>query len=252
MDYPESNLSKQQHEALAALIGHPHPGSSEARRLREKPMSMERLIGAPYGTPEAPAIEDVSSVTRSTVLFCLKPWLDDLGVSYGKLADFNRCYRGQILSWGQIVEAITDIGAVLRIERSSTTPKPRDISAKGELVLRDGSDPKNLIKINLNLTAIPWLPKPSEGPSIKHRIAVLAQGNSNINTLVGRVAHFEMAGEPGAALAWILSWEHGRAAVKLLLDAKIMEVFSHRREGSSIGSKRIRFIGGVPDFLRQV
>lgn len=252
MDYSESNLNREQHEALAALIGHSHPGSSEERLRREKPMSMEMLIGAPYGTPEAPAIEDVSTVARTAALLAAKPWLDDLGVSYGRLPDFNRCYRGQILSWEQVVGAITDINALLRSATSSPTPKPCDITPKGELVLRDSSDPKNPIKINLDLSTIPMLPKSSEGPSVEHRIAALTGENNEINALVQRVAHFEMIGEPGAGLNWIRSWEHGKEAVQLLLDAKVMEVFSHTREGSSVASKRIRFIGGVPDFLRHL
>lgn len=151
MDYSESNLSPEQHEALAALIGHHHPGSSEARLRREKPMSLAMLIGAPYGTPESPAIQDVSTVARTAALLATKPWLDDLGVSYGRLSDFNRCYRGQILSWGQIVAAIPDLSEFLTNIAASTPLTPCDITPKGELVLRDGSDPKNLIKINLDL-----------------------------------------------------------------------------------------------------
>lgn len=151
MDYSESNLSPEQHEALAALIGHHHPGSSEARLRREKPMSLAMLIGAPYGTPESPAIQDVSTVARTAALLASKDQLGALGEIYSGLKEFNRCYRGQILSWDQIVAAIPDLSEFLTNIAASPTLTPCDISAKGELVLRDGSDPKNLIKINLDL-----------------------------------------------------------------------------------------------------
>lgn len=151
MDYSESNLNREQHEALAALIGHSHPGSSEEHFRREKPMSMERLIGAPYGTAEVATIQDTG---RTAALLASNPRLEELRVSYTKLADFNRCYQGQILSWDQIVAAIPNLSEFLTIIATATSLKPCDISAKGELVLRDGLDPKNLIKINLDLTTV--------------------------------------------------------------------------------------------------